>query len=91
MVHPSARVGFEDESGVYATARPSYHPDLIERFERRMRAEVPFKIIVDRDGGSSFVSRSDVLGPPPGGSAGTVQNARPEPCNLAGGAVRLPG
>ncbi|MGB8860037.1 MAG: class I SAM-dependent methyltransferase [Ilumatobacteraceae bacterium] len=35
MVHPSARGGYEEESGVYAKARPSYHRDLIERFEGR--------------------------------------------------------
>lgn len=35
MVHPSARVGYEGESGVYAQARPSYHSELVGRMARR--------------------------------------------------------
>ncbi len=35
MVHESAQVGYEEQSGVYASARPSYHPDLIHRFVSR--------------------------------------------------------
>lgn len=32
MVHPSAQAGYDARSGVYAKARPSYHPDLVDRF-----------------------------------------------------------
>jgi SAM-dependent methyltransferase len=35
MVHDSAQVGYDQQSDVYARVRPSYHPDLIERFTSR--------------------------------------------------------
>ncbi len=32
MVHESASAGYQRQSSVYASVRPSYHPDLVDRF-----------------------------------------------------------
>ncbi len=38
MIHDGARTGFGRGADVYATARPTYHPELIDRFVRRYGA-----------------------------------------------------